>query len=721
MNQNPTPPPVRTALRNLIIVLVIAVVAAIYSYGWTVTDIDLNKPQEPTRLSSVSNAMRELLSPRIFQQERDITTLTAPFVMTCPEDGVAPVEPPTDGSAYFTIEPACGVVGDVVTVTAHNFAPLAAAQIRWAPPTGQTRPRTVIGMDREQFEINPDGTFTGEIEVPRVPAQEGDVHQIEFLQSIPVGPVQFSDNTTEVIRRMAETIFMALVATTLAIPISVVLSFFAAHNLMKPIRMPTGNLMVFIVALPIGWMLGSAFLGFVGRFGVNLGQGEFSNLFNASATLPIMMLGATVATSGLKLKPDDPLVQIRAVAGQILVAVLIVFIFGLLGGLGIVGGNTLSNIAESLRPEIIESPVQWLQNAFADGIHGFGYLLSVIGGIIDLTIVMIAGVVGAFTSSSVLTRITKEAMRQMPDVMSHVVGGVLGFFTGAVIMYVVATISSMATLLTLLTPLAAALIAGKIVNTVYRNQIIEKRQFKRVYTQDKIATFALSLLVFGAVFALTVAYLGIGRMLIDGSLPAATTTRVLGFEISYFVWNAVQVGAVLGLVWGALAGTRTPFAIGDLLYNITRNILNATRSIEPLIMALIFVIWVGIGPFAGVLALMLHSIASLGKLYSEQIETIDQGPIEALQSTGANHLQTIIYAVVPQIIPPYIAYTMYRWDINVRMSTIIGFVGGGGIGLLLNQQINLLRYRDAGVAVLSIAIVVSILDYASASIRERVI
>jgi len=139
------------------------------------------------------------------------------------------------------------------------------------------------------------------------------------------------------------------------------------------------------------------------------------------------------------------------------------------------------------------------------------------------------------------------------------------------------------------------------------------------------------------------------------------------------------------------------------------------------IMGLIFVIWVGIGPFAGVLALTLHSIASLGKLYSEQVENIDPGPIEALESTGANRLQTIMYGVVPQIIPPYIAFTMYRWDINVRMSTIIGFVGGGGIGFLLQQQLNLLRYRDAGVAVLAIAIVVSVLDYASASIRERYI
>jgi phosphonate transport system permease protein len=173
-------------------------------------------------------------------------------------------------------------------------------------------------------------------------------------------------------------------------------------------------------------------------------------------------------------------------------------------------------------------------------------------------------------------------------------------------------------------------------------------------------------------------------------------------------------------VTGALAGVKGSFALGSTLYNVSRATLNTIRSIEPLIMGLVFVIWVGIGPFAGVLALTLHSIAALGKLYSEQVESIDPGPIEALESTGANRLQTIIYGVVPQIITPYIAFTLYRWDINVRMSTIIGFVGGGGIGLLLQQQINLLQYSDAGVAVLAIAVVVSILDYVSAYVRSRV-
>jgi phosphonate transport system permease protein len=158
-----------------------------------------------------------------------------------------------------------------------------------------------------------------------------------------------------------------------------------------------------------------------------------------------------------------------------------------------------------------------------------------------------------------------------------------------------------------------------------------------------------------------------------------------------------------------------------LIYYITRTVLNIIRSIEPLIWALIAVVWVGLGPFAGIIALTFHSIASLGKLYSEAIESIDPGPIEAIQATGATRLQTIMYAVVPQMIPPFVSFSIYRWDINVRMSTIIGLVGGGGIGFLLVQYIRLLDYHAAGIAVWFIAITVAILDYVSAEIRQRFI
>ncbi len=155
------------------------------------------------------------------------------------------------------------------------------------------------------------------------------------------------------------------------------------------------------------------------------------------------------------------------------------------------------------------------------------------------------------------------------------------------------------------------------------------------------------------------------------------------------------------------------------LYYVVRFILNVVRSIEPIIWAVIATLWVGLGPFAGVIALMFHTIAALGKLYSESIESIDPGPIEAIHAVGANWLQTIVYAVVPQVIPPFVSFTIYRWDINVRMSTIIGAVGGGGIGFLLIQWIRLTDYRSAGIAVWFIALTVSILDFVSSKIRER--
>ncbi len=161
--------------------------------------------------------------------------------------------------------------------------------------------------------------------------------------------------------------------------------------------------------------------------------------------------------------------------------------------------------------------------------------------------------------------------------------------------------------------------------------------------------------------------------------------------------------------------------VGNTIYIVARTILNLLRSVEVLIMAIIFVAAVGIGPFAGVLALSLHSIASLGKLYSEAIESIDPGPIEAITATGANRLQVILYAVVPQFIPQFISFTLYRWDINVRMSTVIGFVGGGGIGFILIQYINLLKWNQAGTAIWAIAIVVIAMDWASAKIRQAVI
>ncbi len=218
--------------------------------------------------------------------------------------------------------------------------------------------------------------------------------------------------------------------------------------------------------------------------------------------------------------------------------------------------------------------------------------------------------------------------------------------------------------------------------------------------------------------------------LVGASLAVALLFALIGAGIDWLYqinnlsktlyWPA-GIGATIGLILGIITGPKQALPTGLTIYFIIRTILNGTRSVESLVMAIVFVIWVGIGPFAGSLALALHTLAALAKLYSEQVESILPGPLEAVQATGANRLQTIVYAVVPQIVSPYISFTMYRWDINVRMSTIIGFVGGGGIGFLLQQNINLLDYRAASVQMLAIAVVVALMDYISSVVRERMI
>ena len=159
-------------------------------------------------------------------------------------------------------------------------------------------------------------------------------------------------------------------------------------------------------------------------------------------------------------------------------------------------------------------------------------------------------------------------------------------------------------------------------------------------------------------------------------------------------------------------------SVGFAIYLFLRTVLNVTRSIEALIWAIIFSVWVGIGPFAGMLALMIHSIASLAKQYSEIVETVNEGPIEGITSTGAGRLQTIWFAIVPQVVLPFISFTVYRWDINIRMATIIGLVGGGGIGTLLIQYQGQAMWPEVGTIILVIAFVVWFMDTASAYLRE---
>lgn len=195
------------------------------------------------------------------------------------------------------------------------------------------------------------------------------------------------------------------------------------------------------------------------------------------------------------------------------------------------------------------------------------------------------------------------------------------------------------------------------------------------------------------------------------------------FETLYLALMGTAFSMLLAIPLSFLGArnlmSSSPFL--KLIYGATRSLFTALRSVEVLIIAVIAVAAVGVGPFAGVLALAIHGIGAMGKLYSEAIESIDHRPIEAIRSTGASDLQVVIFAVVPQVVPQFIAFTLYRWDINVRMATVIGLVGGGGIGAQLYQYMGLLQWRQAATAIWLIAGVVMLMDYASAVIREMII
>jgi len=186
---------------------------------------------------------------------------------------------------------------------------------------------------------------------------------------------------------------------------------------------------------------------------------------------------------------------------------------------------------------------------------------------------------------------------------------------------------------------------------------------------------------------------------------------------------ATTFGAIIALPFSFLAAKNLTGRSRLLIwiYYLTRSVFNILRSIEALLYVAIFVFWVGIGAFAGTLALSVTTFALLGKLFSEAIENIDSGPLEAVTATGANRLQTIVYAVFPQIFPPFVSYLIYQWDINIRMATIIGFAGGGGIGLTLSTYFGQLQYHKAGTVVLFIVAVVALMDFASAKLREKLV
>jgi phosphonate transport system permease protein len=190
-------------------------------------------------------------------------------------------------------------------------------------------------------------------------------------------------------------------------------------------------------------------------------------------------------------------------------------------------------------------------------------------------------------------------------------------------------------------------------------------------------------------------------------------------ESVHMAWMGTIVGAVLSLPAGFLAARNTSPTV---VVVITRQVLNVIRAVPELIWAIVIMIPIfGLGPLAGAMALGINSIGTLGKLTSEAIESIDTGPVEATRATGANQVQMLRWGVLPQVLPEVVAFWLYRFEINIRASAILGVLGAGGVGTLLINLFSFRRWPEIGTALLVIVIVTMAIDFASAAIRKRII
>ena len=598
--------------KSLRVGLYVAIGILVFAYAFQVTDVNFETTRSEVRITQLTRVLRALAKPELIEYDTEEEDLSTPFYLPCPDNGdIEEVEKNTN-EAYIQTSVICASPKEIITVEGFNMPPNIKGPINFLAASGVKRQ---LG----NFETNSEGYFSLEVEVPtRQPVAEAQ-HIVATIRTTS-GLPKWTDTAKATWDKIIETVFIALLATTIGTAVSIPISFIAARNLMKDSTSTPTSTALNLIGFPAGFYVGFIFCKWI----IDLLSPLEKNLF---FTFIGLILSGVIAYFALRkgMPSEDikrPTTKDRIQRfGLILIAsILAILSFILLGEFSRMAGNEMENIL---------GPFSFL-----------GYALFQVGDII----LMLAPAITAIAFGGVAVSLLSKLGVSMQDKLS----------TGAL----------------------------------------------------KIVNLFLSSIAGAILFVLIMALINWFYQFDNPNIS---------------LYYPLILGGISGFILALIVKPKHPLPTGFVIYTVTRTILNATRSIEPLVMAIVAVIWVGIGPFAGSLALALHTIAALAKLYSEQVESIDDGPLEAVQATGANKLQTIVYAVIPQIIPPYISFTMYRWDINVRMSTIIGFVGGGGIGFLLQQNINLLDYRAASVQMLAIAVVVASMDYISSKIREQIV
>jgi phosphonate transport system permease protein len=181
-------------------------------------------------------------------------------------------------------------------------------------------------------------------------------------------------------------------------------------------------------------------------------------------------------------------------------------------------------------------------------------------------------------------------------------------------------------------------------------------------------------------------------------------------------------GTVLAIVAAVPLGLLSAHNVAPVwVYQPVRRLMDTCRAINEMVFAMLFIVAVGLGPFAGVLALFVHTTGILAKLFSEAVESIDAQPVEGIRATGANALEEIVYGIIPQVLPLWISYSLYRFESNVRSASVVGMVGAGGIGVILWEIIRGFQYAETCAVMIIVIVTVTLIDVISARIRKTLI
>lgn len=193
--------------------------------------------------------------------------------------------------------------------------------------------------------------------------------------------------------------------------------------------------------------------------------------------------------------------------------------------------------------------------------------------------------------------------------------------------------------------------------------------------------------------------------------------REMVVTVQIAVW-----GTLLAVIAAVPAGLMSSANVAPRwVYQPMRRLMDACRAINEMVFAMLFIVAVGLGPFAGVLALAVHTTGTLAKLYAEAVEAIDPRPVEGIRATGANKLVEIVFGIIPQVMPLWLSFTLYRFESNVRSASVVGMVGAGGIGVVLFEVIRGFQYAQTCAVLILLVVTVSLIDLLSARLRERFI